>query len=161
MLFHWRPRARDRGHEVRFASAPIASLTANTTTRAGILAVSDKDDTAAVPGHRIYVDELFASTFTVPADADGTILLSVFKYDASASSAVALVTGTAASVSTGDLELLTAGKAERLTFDAAVTDDHKTLDHGDFLYASVVNNSAAIDTQPSALCVTAKFKVLI
>lgn len=159
MLYFWRPRrTKDLGSHVNLVSSPIASLTVNGTTRAGIAAASDKDDTAAKPGNLVYVDELFVASFTVPADADGTILLSVKKYDASAAAARTLVTGTGSGQ--GDLEALVAGKAERLAFDAAATDDFRTLDFGDYLYCEVVNNSAAIDTQPSGLVVSAKLKYL-
>lgn len=160
MLKHFRNRTKDYGKAfIRLASGNISSITANTTTRFSAGAISDKDDTGASPGHQGYIEEIIVSTFTVPADADGTILLTVKKWDASAAAAVTLVTG-AAAVGTGDLEALTQGKGERLTFDAALTDAQRTLDFGDSLYFEIVNNSAAIDTQPNGLNISALVALL-
>lgn len=154
MLFHWRPRrTKDLGSHIALLNTAIPSITANTTNRYGLGAVSDKDDTAAKPGNLAYVDEVFVGAHTLVADSDGTVLLSIIKYDASAGAEVLLVTSF-------DLETQTAGKADRLPFDSGVTDNQRTLDFGDYLYIRVVNNSAAIDTQPVALSVTVKLKYL-
>lgn len=160
MLTYFRARAKDFGAQfIRFATGNIASFTANTTNRYMLGGSSDKDSTGA-NDHTFYVDEIHVVAFAVPADADGAILLTVKKWDASAGAAVTLVTGTAASVSTGDLELLVAGKTERLTIDAAVTEAQRILDFGDSLYIEVVSNSAAIDTQPGAFQCSVLCKML-
>lgn len=154
MLFFWRPRrAKDFGAHIAPLSTAFGTVTANTTTRFGLGSVSDKDDTAASPGNLAYVDEVFAAARTIPADSDGTVLLNILKYDASANADVTLV-------GSYSLEGLTAGESERLPFDSGVTDAQRTLDFGDFLHFTIVNNSAAIDTQAAGGAVTVKLKYL-
>jgi hypothetical protein len=151
----YRPNPVDYGAHVSVLNAPFGTVTANTTNRGGIASIGDKDDTSAsVEGaHRGYVASIYACARVIPADADGTVLLNVFKYDASAAADVTLV-------SSYDLEGLVAGKSERLTLVSGLTDDQRTLDHGDSLHYTIVNNSAAIDTQAAGAAVTVLLKLL-
>lgn len=154
MLFHWRPRrAKDYGSLITLLNATFGTVTANVTTRFGLGSVNDKDDTAANPGNLAYVDEVFAASRIIPADADGTLLLNILKYDASANADVTLV-------GSYDLEALTVGESERLPFNSGVTDAQRTLDPGDLLHFTIVSNSAAIDTQAAGGAVTVKLKYL-
>lgn len=154
MLFHWRPRrTKDLGSHITVLNTSFGTVTANTTTRFGLGSVSDKDDTAASPGNSAYVDEVFVATRVLPVDADGTVLLNLLKYDASANADVTLA-------SSFNLEGLTAGESDRIPFDSGVTDNQRTLDFGDFLHFTIVNNSAAIDTQAAGAAVTVKLKYL-
>jgi hypothetical protein len=77
-----------------------------------------------------------------PVDADGTILATLKKWDKSAGAAVTLSAAL-------DLEALVAKQVTDFTLLSTLTDDQRTLDVGDTLYVEIVNNSAAIDTQPS------------
>lgn len=151
----YRPNPVDYGSHVTVFNAPFGTVTANTTNRGGIGSISDKDDTSAtVEGaHRGYVASVYVCARVIPADSDGTLLLNVFKYDASAAADVTLV-------SSFDLEALVAGKSERCTLVTTLTDDQRTLDHGDSLHYTIVSNSAAIDTQASGAAVTALVKLL-
>lgn len=154
MLQFFRPRrAKDFGAQIVTLNTPIPSITANVTNTYGLGSVSDKDDTAAAPGNLAYVDEAFVGALALVADADGTTLLNLIKYDASAAAGVTLV-------SSFDLEAQTLGQSDRLPLVSTLTDAQRTLDFGDFLYVSIVNNSAAINTQPSAMAVTVKLKIL-
>lgn len=118
-------------------------LTANTTTifRLGAPPLSCLFDSFAV------------SVVTVPADADGTILGYIYKYDASADAAVQI----SASM---NLEALVTREVTRATFLSTATEAQLRLDTGDALEFHVVNNSAAIDTQPAGLVVVAEVLAL-
>jgi len=119
-------------------------LTANTTTifRLG-----------GTAGRKCRVSRFGATTVTVPADADGTIVATLRKYDASADSAVTL---------TGNLELeaLVTREETSAAVLGTLTDAQLTLDTGDALEIHVVNDSAAIDTQPAGLTFVAELLVL-
>lgn len=144
----------DFGSEfVALATGSFNTITANTTTRYGMGGLNDKDDTSLTRAHMGYVDEIFVGCITIPVDSDGTVLLNVRKYDASASADVVLVTGF-------NLEGLTAKKVERVPFDSGVTDAQRTMETGDFLFAEVVSNSAAIDTATVGMIVNALVKLL-
>lgn len=139
MLLYFRARPKDFGCAfIRFA-APIASVTANVTNTYGLGGISDKDTAHPNVAHTAYVDEIHAGCVTIPIDADGTLLLNIKKYDASAGSAVTISSGF-------NLESLVAGKVDQIPVNAGVTDSQRILDYGDFLYAEIVSNSAAIDT---------------
>lgn len=152
-LLFFRPRPKDLGAQFISLTTPFGTITVNTTNRFGLGSVNGRADTAAAPGHTAWIDEVFVSTRVVPADADGTILLNVFKYDASADADVQLVTSF-------DLETLTVGESSRVPLDSGVTDNQRILDFGDFLHFTIVNNSAAIDTQAAGAAVTALVKLL-
>lgn len=118
-------------------------LTANNTT---IFRVG-------TPPTRAMFNGFTATTVTVPADADGAILAYAYKYDASADAAVAVSNSL-------DLEALVTREG---TEAAPVTDGSNatvTFDTGDALEIHVVNNSAAIDTQPAGLVFVAEFLLL-
>lgn len=119
-------------------------LTANTTTifRLGGFA-----------GRKVRFSRFGATTTTVPADADGTIIATARKYDASADAAVVLSANL-------DLEALVTREETSTTPLSTATDAELTFDTGDALEIHVVNNSAAIDTQPAGLVFVAEFLVL-
>lgn len=131
----------------RLSTTPIilqgkqaATITVNATTPIGV----------GVPPYRAYISRVNVVCSTVPADSDGTILATLKKYDASADAAVSLSSAL-------DLETLTANEGSNFTLTSTLTDAQRTFDAGDFLYVDVVNNSAAIDTQPVNLIFTAEF----
>jgi hypothetical protein len=90
-----------------------------------------------------------AAVDTVPIDADGTILARVRKYDASANAWVTVSQDI-------DLEALTTKERNEVLRLATATDAELILDTGDILAVHVVNNSAAIGTQPVNLAFTAQ-----
>lgn len=152
----FKPRPGDFGAHFLALAAWINSITANTTTRFGFPAITNRTKTAdavAAGEHVSFIDSLYAACHTLVADADGTVLCTIKKYDKSAAADVTLATSF-------DLEALTAKEASGIPFDAAVTENQRILDIGDFLFAEVVNNSAAIDTQPVGLQLTALVKVM-
>lgn len=141
MLQYFRARPKDFGCQfMRFSSGNIGSITANTTNTFGLGGISDKDTVAPVVDHTAYIDEVSVGCITIPVDADGTYLLNIKKFDASAGSGVSIVTGF-------DMEALVAGKSDRATLVTTLTDAQRVVDYGDYLYAELVSNSAAIDTQ--------------
>lgn len=86
----------------------------------------------------------YYSSLTPAADADGTVLGSIVKYDSSASAYVVLT-------DVYDLEAVGAGAVKvPMPALATLTEQEKFIDLGDSLLFRVVNNSAAIDTQPTA-----------
>lgn len=104
-------------------------------------------------GRRVRFSQLGATVVTVPADADGTILATAVKYDASANSTVTLSANL-------DLEALVTREESFANPLGTLTDAEITLDVGDTLEIHVVNNSAAINTQPAGLVFTAEVVVL-
>ena len=104
-------------------------------------------------GRRVQFSQLGATVVTVPADADGTILATAVKYDASADAAVTLSQNL-------DLEALVTREESFANPIATLTDAQITLDVGDALEIHVVNNSAAINTQPAGLVFTVEVLVL-
>lgn len=104
-------------------------------------------------GRRAVIGRLTAVTVTVPADADGTILATLRKYDASADAAVTISQNL-------DLEALVTREAGSANPITSLSDVDLTLDVGDALEVHVVSNSAAIDTQPAGLIFTAELLVL-
>ena len=119
-------------------------LTANTTTifRLG-----------GTAGRKCRVSRFGATTVTVPADADGAITATLRKYDASADTTVTL-TGNI------NLEALVTREETSVAVLGTLTDAQLTLDTGDALEIHVVNDSAAIDTQPAGLVFVAELLVL-
>lgn len=91
-----------------------------------------------------------ASALTIPADSDGTILATVQKYNAAGDAAVTL-TGNI------DLEALVTRKETTASPLSTLTEAQITINPGDTIEVAVVNNSAAIDTQPAGLVFTATF----
>lgn len=119
-------------------------LTANTTT------IFRMGGTA---GRKCRVSRLGATVVTVPADADGAITAVLVKYDASANTTVTL-TGAI------NLEALVTREETSVAVLGTLTDAQLTLDTGDALEIHVVNDSAAIDTQPAGLVFVAELLVL-
>lgn len=145
----WSPKPGSFGDEpVVFTSGPIGGanylggaspLTANNTTIFRLGPVT----------RRSFLRGGAASVVTVPADADGTILATIRKYDASAAAAVTLT-------ATLDLEALTTRAGSLFTLLSTVTNEQLTFEVGDAIEVHVVNNSAAIDTQPAGLVFNAE-----
>lgn len=92
-------------------------------------------------GRLARVAQVVTSVTTVPADADGTILATVYKYNATTDAQVAL-TGSI------DLEALTTREGTVTRPLATQTDAQLTVGAADTVEIAVVNNSAAINTQP-------------
>lgn len=137
---------------VTFTSGPIGGtnylggaspLTANQTTIFRLGPVTSP----------MQFEKFGASVTTVPADADGTIVATLRKYDAVANAAVTL-TGTL------DLEALTTREGTVVGQLSTVTPTDLTFNVGDTIEVHVVSNSAAIDTQPVGLVFTAEMVVL-
>jgi hypothetical protein len=104
-------------------------------------------------GRKAIIQRLTAVTVTVPADADGAITATLVKYDNSADDVVTITTGL-------NLETLVTREATSVNPISTLTDAQLMLDAGDALEVHVVNNSAAINTQPAGLIFTADLLVL-
>lgn len=119
-----------------------AGLTANTTTR---IAVATSIRKAILARLSVYVT-------TVPVDADGTVLVTIKKFNQ--------VSGiTTALTAAFDLEALTALKPAIIPLLATLTEQQLTVQEGEIIIADVVNNSAAIDTQPKELTFSAELLI--
>jgi hypothetical protein len=94
------------------------------------------------PRRKAYVETLSISTSTLPVDADGTFVVSVAVYRADA------LVATLASAFDIEATVTTKDTLVAIPFDAATTEIQRTLLPADVLKVFVVNNSAAIDTQP-------------
>lgn len=130
-------------HPIHTSIQLLAALTANATNTLHLGGTNS----------RSWIAGVCTSCLTVPADADGTIVATLKKWDVSAGAAVVLSSAL-------DLEALVAKTATPFTILATLTDDQRTLDTGDTLYVEIVNNSAAIDTQPVGLVVHPELFVL-
>jgi hypothetical protein len=134
MQRYFRPRAG------RFGIHPIfyvVDLPANPAT------VNNTQSHRLGGPHRKAVPERFnVAQGTVGNDADGTILIRVKKWDASANAFVVLTDDV-------NLEGQQADETVVIPIKATLTDEQATIDEGDTLVADIVNNSAAIDTQPA------------
>lgn len=152
LSYHQRPK--DLGSRPLLIATAIAALTANVTNTFGLGSINDRAQVGtsnASQEHTAFLDELYFACFTAVADADGTVLATVKKWDKSAAAAVAM-TGAF------DLETITAKESTRIPITAAEID--RILDIGDYLYVEIVNNSAAINTQPVGLVLSAWLKLL-
>ena len=118
-------------------------LTANSTTTFHLPPI----------GRRAIFRRLIASTVTVPADADGTILARAMRYNASTDSATAVSADL-------DLEALVTREATAALQLSSATDATLIFGASDTVAINVVNNSAAIDTQPDNLNFTVEFILL-
>lgn len=94
------------------------------------------------------------SATTVPADADGTILATVYKYNATTDAQVAVTSAI-------DLEALVTREATVTRALATATDAARTFGASDTVEIAVVNNSAAINTQPTDLFFRVFFYALV
>jgi ABC-type Fe3+-hydroxamate transport system substrate-binding protein len=89
----------------------------------------------------------------VPVDADGTILVTVKKFNQ--------VSGVTTNLTAAfDLEALVALKPADIPLLSTLTEVQQTLQEGEIIIADVVNNSAAIDTQPKDLTFSAEILIL-
>ncbi len=98
-------------------------------------------------------ERLVASTTTVPVDADGTILATLRKYDAATDTVVTLSENL-------NLETLVTREGTAVAQLPTVTVAQLTFNIGDTMEIHVVNNSAAIDTQPVGLVFNVEMVVL-
>ena len=90
---------------------------------------------------------------TIPIDADGTLTVTAYKYDASANAEVVL----SAAV---QMEGQTLREAVRTVALASATDAELLFDEGDTLEFHVISNSASIDTQPAGVVFVGEFLAL-
>lgn len=111
-------------------SVPLPAFTANSTVYAGLLPVT----------RAMRITKISLGVHTLPVDADGTCLLSITNYDLSATADDNLLS--AASVNLESESVAKSGEELALTATAA----DLVLAAGDFIFATLVNNSAAIDT---------------
>jgi hypothetical protein len=97
--------------------------------------------------------KLGASQVTVVSDADGTVLARAMRYSAA---------GDAAAAISADIDLEAGTTREQQTAGqiSTATEAGVTFEAGDTCEINVVNNSAAIDTQPAGLVFAALFEVL-
>lgn len=145
MDLRYAPKAPRFGTMLQVAAAAnVGSLTANTTTTFYL----------AVPPGKFYISRFLFSSNVVASDADGTILATLKRWDAVNAADVVLNTAAAGSPTTGDLESAVAKNTHQIPLIATLTDAQRTIKNlsGDTLRVDVVNNSAAIDTQPTNLC---------
>lgn len=134
----------------RFGTHPVwvsrtlgsSPLTANTTNDFYLVA---PPSSATIGGGAVVQN-------TLVADADGTVLAYLAKYDASADAVVVLT-------SSLDLEAMTTKEGASFTVLGTLTDAQRTFATGDTLLLRIVSNSAAINTQPTDLTVTAELFV--
>jgi hypothetical protein len=153
MLNHFKPQPGRFGTElITLVCGPIgpadylggaAPLTANATTTFRL---------GPVPRKCVFA-RLAASATTVPADADGTIVATAFKYDA-ATNAQVQISGAI------NLETLITREGSTANQYSSATEAGLTLQVGDTVEVNVVNNSAGIDTQPAGLVFVAELYVL-
>lgn len=121
----------------KFMYMDLGQFTANTT-------VTPSPRFGCVPGvGKIRILGLHICCDVVPVDADGTMLINALVNDISEGADDTLV-------SSGDLEALVvaANKWYELTLAADSTEKIRTLETGDSLRFTLVNNSAAIGTNP-------------
>ncbi len=115
--------------EAKTISIVMPLVTVNGTKNFGIFAVS----------RAIRINKISIASVTKPADADGVITLAIKNYDLSATTDDNLLVA-----ATFNLEGLTAKNSEDLSLTATVAD--LILAVGDMIHGSIVNDSAAIET---------------
>lgn len=141
---HARKKPGRYGTEIAFLTVqPTPTLTANDTT---VFAIPS-------PFRKCRFLRGTVSVATVPADSDGTIVGTFKKYDASADAAVTLSSDI-------NLETLTTREVAKADSAAAATESQLLLDDGDQFEFHVVNDSAAINTQPTKLSLCVEVAVL-
>lgn len=141
MLRFFQPAAGRFGAHPVFLNTTLGTITANQTNTFNLGQT-----------HRLSViARLAISALTVPADADGTTEITIKKYDASADAEVTL---TAAF----DMEAIAAAQeSEEIPLLSTLTDSQLLFEEGDTLFAEVVNDSAAFNTAPAGVVVSAEF----
>ena len=125
-----------------FFTAHLPDFIANDTEEVGIFVVQ----------RAIRIMALSVACVVLPADADGTCLLNVLNYDLSVTTDDALISAAV------DMEGLTAKTSLDLTVTTTAAD--LTLADGDFIHVTLVNNSAAIDTQWEGAALTIEYELL-
>lgn len=125
-------------------TVPIV-IVPNTTTYYGFLANMTK---------KVRITSIAIAAYQVPADADGTILLNVLKYDVSAPAEVALQ-----ATADFDVEAIAAAKTAQ-AIAVSATAANLVVDTTDFCYVKVVNNSAALTTADQGLVVTVEGEIV-
>lgn len=144
MVTAFLPRNPNRAGTIPLLAEILAgTITANTTTT---------HRGPAIPSLS-YLAKAIVSCSTVGADSDGTLLLTLKKYDASANAAVTLSAAF-------DLESLTANEGTLMTILSTLTDDQRRIDVGDTLFFEVVSNSAAFNTAPVGVRVDIELLVM-
>lgn len=141
---HARKKPGRYGTDIAFLTVqPTPTLTANNTT---IFKVPS-------PFRKCRFLRGSVSVTQVPADSDGTIVATFKKYDASADAAVTLSQEL-------NLETLVTREVKKVDSAAAATEAQLLLDDGDQFEFHVVNDSAAINTQPTDLSICVEVAVL-
>jgi hypothetical protein len=117
---------------VERANLSLGQFTANTTVVAAPRVIFDR---------KAVIREIWLSGDAVPADADGTMLVNALLNDISEGAADTLV-------SSADLEtiVVAANKGYSLTLATETSENELTVEAGDTLRFTLVNNSAAINT---------------
>lgn len=110
----------------------LGQFTANTTVNPAPKVVFDRP---------AVIREIWIAADAIPADPDGTMLLNAIVRDISEAANDTIV-------ASADLEalVLVADKGYKLTFAAETAENELTVEAGDTLRFSLVNNSAAIGT---------------
>lgn len=139
----FRPKAGRYGMLPTFLTAALGSLTANATTTSYVPS----------PKRKLGIERVTYAASTPVADADGTVLLTLTKVRASDASTVVLVNG-------ADLETIAADTATELPLVTGLTRAQRTMLEGDVLKVTIVNNSAAINTQHANAWLTVEAGVL-
>ncbi len=137
----FRPREPYRSKaQIVTQSVAIDTLTANATTTIHI----------PTPARRAFVLSATIHQGTVAADSDGAINATLKRWDDSAGSGVSMS-------SAYNMEAATARRAERLTM---LGGSSRVKAKEDTLYLDVVNDSAAINTQPANAFVVVELALL-
>lgn len=89
---------------------------------------------------------------TVAADADGTILATLVKYSKTADAFTTLTSNL-------DMETMVTKEGTAFAFLATLTDAQQTLQAGDSIFLRIINNSAALNTQPTDVTTTVELFV--
>lgn len=148
----FRPRPGRYGVMVDAKASPqvgtgALTLTANVTTRIAI----------PTPIVRCAIFQLSLQSGAVTAvDSDGTVLATYNKRDNVAGADVPLSAATSL-----ESDFVTAiNKNYPVPLLTTLTDAQRVCQPGDILFVNVVNNSAAIDTQPTGLFFVVEFAIL-
>lgn len=117
---------------VQRSDLSLGAFTANTTVVTLPRFIADR---------RCVIREVWLAASAIPADADGACTVNMYNYDVSEAADDTLITA-------ADLEtiVLVANKAYQLTLDAETTENELTLEAGDCVRFTLVNDSAAINT---------------
>lgn len=115
----------------------LPAFTANGTKNFIVATVPQHPRTSDVDRFRIV--RVSVASLVVPVDADGTMLLNLFVRDKTEGANDTIV-------SSADMEAITQFVNNGLTLAAETSENERTIAGGDTIHGSLVNNSAAIDT---------------